>query len=280
MLSYRHAFHAGNGADVLKHSVLLCCLDYLGRKETPLLVIDTHAGAGFYSLTEGHAAQNREWEQGVGRLLERETLPPLLARYAALVREALAEGGRYPGSPALIQRLLRPQDRGVCFELHPADFTLLADALKPDRRFRVAREDGLGGLKALLPPPGRRGCIFVDPSYELRGDYRAVPEGLAEALSRFSTGVYIVWYPLLRPRPGDAGLWEALRETLLGLHNGNRFAIELFSPEADSTKRMFGSGLAIYNPPFTLQEALEESLPALAELLGGWRWRWRRPNSE
>jgi 23S rRNA (adenine2030-N6)-methyltransferase len=281
MLSYRHAFHAGNWADVFKHAVLLFCLEYLGRKEAPLLVVDTHAGAGFYSLTEGYAAQNREWEQGVGLLLERDTLPPLLARYAALVREALAGDGRYPGSPALIQRLLRPQDRGVCFELHPADFKLLEDAFRGDKRFRTAREDGLGGLKALLPPPGRRGCVFIDPPYETRGDYRAVPEKLAEALSRFSTGVYIVWYPLLRPKPGETAIpgraatqGEALREALLGLYSGNRFAVELFSPGGDSEKRMFGCGLAIYNPPFTLRGALEESLPALAGLLGGRQWRW------
>jgi 23S rRNA (adenine2030-N6)-methyltransferase len=274
MLSYRHAFHAGNWADVFKHAVLLYCLEYLGRKEAPLLVVDTHAGAGFYSLTEGYAAQNREWERGVGRLLERETLPPLLARYAALVREALAGDGRYPGSPALIQRLLRSQDRGVCFELHPADFRLLAGALRSDSRFRAAREDGLGGLKALLPPPGRRGCVFIDPSYEMRSDYTTVPEKLAEALSRFSTGVYIIWYPLLRPRPaGTAVLGAALRETLLGLYNGKRLAVELFSSGGDSEKRMFGSGLVIYNPPFMLREALEENLPALAELLGGWQWR-------
>jgi 23S rRNA (adenine2030-N6)-methyltransferase len=275
MLGYRHAFHAGTWADVFKHAVLLYCLDYLGRKETPLLVVDTHAGAGFYALTEGYAAQNREWERGAGRLLGRETLPPLLARHAALVREALAVDGRYPGSPALIQKLLRPQDRGACFELHPADFKLLADALRSDSRFRVAREDGLGALKALLPPPGRRGCVFVDPSYEMRSDYKAVPEALAKALSRFSTGVYIVWYPLLKPRPGEAAVsGTALRQTLLELYNGNRFAVELFAPPGDSEKRMFGSGLAVYNPPFMLREALEESLPALAEILGGWQWRW------
>jgi 23S rRNA (adenine2030-N6)-methyltransferase len=274
MLSYRHAFHAGNWADVFKHSVLLYCLDYLGRKEAPFLVADTHAGAGSYALTEGYGAQNREWERGVARLLERETLPPLLARHTALVREALAGTGRYPGSPALIQRLLRPQDRGACFELHPADFKLLAEELRGDRRFRVAQEDGLGGLKALLPPPSRRGCVFVDPSYELRGDYEAVPEKLAPALSRFSTGVYIIWYPMLKPRPGESALWEPLREALLGLHRGDRFALELFAPGVGTEKRMFGNGLAIFNPPFMLKEALEESLPVLAEILGGWEWRW------
>ncbi|MDR1248178.1 MAG: 23S rRNA (adenine(2030)-N(6))-methyltransferase RlmJ [Treponema sp.] len=275
MLSYRHAFHAGNAADVFKHAVLLHSLDYLKRKEAPFLVVDTHAGAGFYSLTGGYAAQNREWERGVGRILKREAPPPLLARYAALAGEALAGDGRYPGSPALIQKLLRSQDRGVCFELHPADFALLAETLKPDRRFRALREDGLRGLKALLPPPSRRGCVFVDPPYEMRSDYAAVPKSLAEALSRFSTGLYIVWYPLLKPAPGKPEASGAsLRETLLGLYSGNRFAVELFLPEKDSEKRMFGSGLAIYNPPFTLREALEESLPALAELLGGWQWRW------
>jgi 23S rRNA (adenine2030-N6)-methyltransferase len=278
MLSYRHAFHAGNWADVFKHAVLLYCLDYLGRKESPLLVVDTHAGAGFYSLTGGYAAKNREWEGGVGRLLERETLPPLLARHAALVGEFLAGDGRYPGSPALIQKLLRSQDRGRCFELHPADFKLLADEIGNDSRFRVAREDGLGALKALLPPPGRRGCVFVDPSYEMIGDYKAVPEKLAEALARFSTGVYIIWYPLLKPRLGEAAVFgTALRETLLGLYNGNRFAVELFSPGGVSEKRMFGSGLVIYNPPFMLREALEESLPVLAELPGGWQWRYYSP---
>ncbi|MDR1597078.1 MAG: 23S rRNA (adenine(2030)-N(6))-methyltransferase RlmJ [Treponema sp.] len=267
MLSYRHAFHAGNAADVLKHAVLICCLDYLGRKEKPFLVIDTHAGAGFYSLTEGYAAQNREWEGGVGRLPEYDTLPPLLGRYAALVRDS--PGGLYPGSPALIQRLLRPRDQAVCFELHPADFTALEAAFKADKRFRLLREDGLGGLKALLPPPSRRACIFIDPPYEVKSDYTEVPERLAGALARFPTGLYITWYPLLQQRSASA-----LRETLLGLYGGNRCAVELCTAAPDNgAKRMYGSGMVIYNPPWTLRETLEESLPVLAKLLGGWQWR-------
>jgi 23S rRNA (adenine2030-N6)-methyltransferase len=287
MLSYRHAFHAGNAADVLKHAVLIHCLDYLGQKEKPFLVVDTHAGAGFYSLTEGYAVQNREWEKGVGRVLDQEDgpipLPPLLARYAGLVKEA----GRYPGSPAIMQRLLREQDRAVCFELHPADFTALEENLAADRRFRLLREDGLGELKALLPPPSRRGCIFIDPPYEMKSDYILVPKHLTEALRRFPTGLYITWYPLLGRRSGavlpaklpatTGGEGAALRETLLGLYDGNRYAVELRTagPSAvPPTPRMYGSGLVIYNPPRTLRGALEESLPGLVSLLGSEQGSW------
>jgi 23S rRNA (adenine2030-N6)-methyltransferase len=280
MLSYRHAFHAGNAADVLKHAVLMYCLDYLGQKETPFLVVDTHAGAGFYSLTEGYAAQNREWERGVGQLLGPAHLPPLLAEYAVPVREALGvelpPAGPYPGSPALIQRMLRAQDRAVCFELHPADFTALEEYFTADRRFRLLREDGLGGLNALLPPPSRRACVFIDPPYEMNSDYTTVPEKLAESLRRFPTGLYITWYPLLGRRSGaeTGGEGAALRETLLGLYGGNRGAVELrtaLPPDAanNSAKRMYGSGLVIYNPPWTLREALGGSLPVLASMLGG-----------
>ncbi|MFP3040813.1 23S rRNA (adenine(2030)-N(6))-methyltransferase RlmJ [Treponema primitia] len=285
MLSYRHGFHAGNTADVLKHAVLIYCMEYLGQKEAPFLVIDTHSGAGRYFLTGGYAAQNREWEQGVGRLMDQAVLPPLLDRYVALVRESLGtslqNARRYPGSPALIQRLLRFQDRAVCFELHPADFTALEETLTGDRRFRVLREDGFGGLKALLPPPSRRGCVFIDPSYEMKSDYEAVPEKLAEALRRFPTGLYIIWYPLLVSDDAGEGatLQETLRETLLGLYGGNRCAVELRTRAAGGGgKRLYGSGLVIYNPPFTLRKTLEESLPALADLLeegqGSWDLRW------
>ncbi|GHV77752.1 ribosomal RNA large subunit methyltransferase J [Spirochaetia bacterium] len=285
MLSYRHAFHAGNAADVLKHAVLMYCLDYLRHKETPFFVVDTHAGAGFYSLTEGYAARNREWEKGVGSLLEQADLPPLLADYVVLVRDALGVGlhpaGRYPGSPALIQRLLREQDRAVCFELHPADFTALEENFAADHRFRLLREDGLGGLKSLLPPPSRRGCVFIDPPYEMKSDYTTVPEYLAEALRRFSTGLYIIWYPLLGRKtgdgaaPGSGGEGAALRETLLRFYGGNRCAVELRTAAADNgVRRMYGSGMVIYNPPWTLRGVLGESLPVLASMLGGEQGSW------
>jgi 23S rRNA (adenine2030-N6)-methyltransferase len=264
------------------------CLDYLRHKAPPFLVVDTHAGAGFYSLTEGYAAQNGEWERGVWRVLDPAVLqgtlvpggpahmPPLLAEYAALVRETLGgevpPAGRYPGSPALIQRLIREQDRAVCFELHPADFTALEENFAADRRFRLLREDGLGGLKALLPPPSRRACVFIDPPYEMKSDYTTVPECLAEALRRFPTGLYITWYPLLGRKSGEGA---ALRETLLRLYGGNRCAVELRTVAADNgNKRMYGSGMVIYNPPWTLREALEESRPILASALGGEQGSW------
>jgi 23S rRNA (adenine2030-N6)-methyltransferase len=291
MLSYRHAFHAGNAADVIKHMALIFCLEYLGQKEKPYLAIDTHGGAGSYSLLEGYAAKNREWERGIRRLLDQADLPgrglpPLMARYVKLVEEAQAPGTaasvgklrRYPGSPALMQKLLRPQDRAVCFELHPADFAALQDGFAADPRFRLRREDGLGGLKALLPPPSRRGCIFIDPSYEVKDDYQTLPLVLAGALRRFPSGLYIIWYPLLGQGPGRPSETQGLRETLWALYAGNRCGFELRSSRGPAGEPlaggMYGSGLVIYNPPWPLRSALEESLPLLASILGGGPGDW------
>ncbi|MDR2071716.1 MAG: 23S rRNA (adenine(2030)-N(6))-methyltransferase RlmJ [Treponema sp.] len=289
MLSYRHAFHAGNAADILKHSVLLFCLDYLGQKDTPYLCIDTHAGAGFYSLDSGYALQNREWERGIGRLAgftrdhsggeTASASPGPLERLTALARDfrpCPADSGLYyPGSPALIRALLRPRDRAVCFELHPADFAILKQTLGTDRRFSLRREDGFAGLKSLLPPPSRRACVFIDPPYEIKEDYENLPHSLAGALKRFPTGLYIIWYPLLGNK--DA----ALPETLFGLHRGNRCRAELRT--ASRTDRgMYGSGLVILNPPWTLKAALESALPVMADLLGEdrheWDLRWESPS--
>ena len=296
VLSYRHAFHAGNAADILKHSVLLFCLDYLGQKDAPYLCIDTHAGAGFYSLADGYALQNREWKRGIGRLLRRmpgravgETVPAsaLLERFMAFARNfrpSVAEYGPesagrdgiyYPGSPALIRALLRPRDRVVCFELHPADFAILTQALGTDRRFSLRREDGFAGLKSLLPPPSRRACVFIDPPYELKEDYENLPRSLAGAIRRFPTGLYIIWYPLLGNR--DA----ALPETLMRLHRGTKCRVELrTAPRTD--RGMYGSGLAILNPPWTLKAALESAMPVMADLLGegrgAWDLRWESPS--
>jgi 23S rRNA (adenine2030-N6)-methyltransferase len=289
MLSYRHGFHAGNAADVLKHSVLLFCLGYLGQKGKPCLYVDTHAGAGSYGLAEGFAAEKREWEKGIGALAaaaRERPLPILPARYLDLAGGSLPEKAGageqnlppYPGSPAIMARFLRPGDRLVCFELHPADHLSLEALLVPCRGAEVRREDGFKGLAGLLPPPSRRGCILIDPPYEVKEDYHTLPVVLRGALKRFPQGLYITWYPLLGTRPpGD------FAEELMGLYRGSRCRLELRTanpdaPPANSPRGMYGSGLVIYNPPWTLQAALKEALPLMAALLGGdaggWKLRW------
>jgi 23S rRNA (adenine2030-N6)-methyltransferase len=298
MLSYRHGFHAGNPADVLKHAILVFCLDYLAQKEKPFLCVDTHAGAGRYPLLAGFAAKNREWEQGVAKLpgfsgpgnTDMESQPGLIRRYQELVvpMEPAAPGAvyTYPGSPALMARLLRARDRCVCFELHPGDFAALSEFLKSDRRFTLRQEDGFAALRGLLPPPSRRGLVLIDPPYELKEDYARLLETLPEALNRFPTGLYIVWYPLLRndPRP-DAGNSPPFGDILLGLYRGNRCRVEFYTPEkprtplsedgSSSPRGFYGSGMVIYNPPWTLGAALEESLPCLGETMGTGRQGWR-----
>ena len=306
MLSYRHAFHAGNSADVLKHCVLVYCLDYLGRKEKPFFIADTHAGAGQYTLETRikqraavYRGPGREWESGIGRLLGAAGRPkaaaaglPLLSRYleaegggAALPDAgggaAGTDGGgitggvsRYAGSPALIRSLLRKQDRAALFELHPADFALLAEEFGKDRRFVTRREDGLAGLRALLPPPQRRGCVFIDPSYELREDYEAVRDALRGALRRFAAGLYIIWYPLLAGTDKPEKPGREFAAELLSLYPGNRCLVELRTAPIPE-RGMYGSGLVIFNPPWTLKTALEESMGGLTALLSGGRGEWR-----
>ncbi|MDR1374330.1 MAG: 23S rRNA (adenine(2030)-N(6))-methyltransferase RlmJ, partial [Treponema sp.] len=259
MLSYRHAFHAGGAADVLKHTILIFCLDYLRQKEKPFLCVDTHAGAGLY-------ARNREWEGGIERLrARRRKLPPALMRWLELAGGSPAAGSRgpaetqtcapvYPGSPGFIRQLLRPQDRAACFELHPADFARLYEHFGGDPRFTIRREDGLAALKALLPPLSRRGCIFIDPSYEIKDEYRRVPAMLAKALERFPRGLYIVWYPLLLGRAGAAPVLReslALPEKLTALYRGNRCRIELRTgPAAAQSGAIYGGAVrdaAVHN---------------------------------
>jgi 23S rRNA (adenine2030-N6)-methyltransferase len=248
----------------------------LGQKEKPRLLADTHAGAGAYNLREGYAAGNREWEAGIGRLLPLRGggLPALLERYLALAGSAA-----YPGSPALMARCLRPGDRLVCFELHPGDYASLRELLREVPRAEVRREDGLKGLRSLLPPPSRRALVLIDPSYEVKDEYALLPAALRDFLDRFPTGIYLVWYPLLGAYPAS----ENLPERLMEAYRGNRCRVELYTsgdktPRTASPRGMYGSGLVVYNPPWTLRSALEDSLPALGSLLGtgpgAWLLRW------
>jgi 23S rRNA (adenine2030-N6)-methyltransferase len=269
MLSYRHVFHAGNHADVLKHTVLLAVLAYLNQKEKPYWVIDTHAGAGGYRFDAGRAKTHAEYEEGVGRLWDRNDLPPLLADYVAAVRVDNADGQlkRYPGSPLLALRAMRPADRLRLFELHPADVKLLAEAViavAPDAQKRVAirQEDGFDSLKALLPPPSRRGLVIIDPAYENKNDYARVLTALKEGLQRFPTGTYLVWYPLLQKNESIQlpGKLKKLAPEWLNA----ALTVQAPSPEGIG---MHGSGVFLINPPWTLAAALKEILPWLTETL-------------
>lgn len=272
MLSYRHVFHAGNHADVLKHAVLLAVLDYFNQKDKPYWLIDTHAGAGGYRLDAGRATTHAEFNDGIGRLWkmgDAGDLPPLLARYVAAIRTDNADGTlrRYPGSPLLALRAIRPADKLRLFELHPADVKLLGQAISgaaPDaqKRVQIKQEDGFAGMKALLPPPPRRGLVLIDPSYEDKRDYMAVVTAVKEGLQRFATGTFMVWYPLLQKNESItlAGKLKKLAPDWLNA------TLTVQAPTQDGIG-MHGSGVFLVNPPWTLAAALKETLPWLADTL-------------
>lgn len=271
MLSYRHAFHAGNHADVLKHFVLVELIRHLCQKETPFWVVDTHAGAGMYALDTGYATRLAEYADGIGRLWSRKDLPPSLAEYLKLVREFNPDGAlkAYPGSPWIAQRLLRAQDRLRLFELHSSDSALLQDnfrALGPSatRRTIISATDGYAGLKAVLPPLPRRGLVLIDPSYEDKSDYSAVVLALKDALTRFATGTYMLWYPQLS-RLDNQRLPTILKT--LPAKNWLHVALSVSLPQEDGLG-MRGSGLFILNPPWTLHKTLQEVMPYLVKVLG------------
>jgi 23S rRNA (adenine2030-N6)-methyltransferase len=282
MLSYRHAFHAGNHGDVLKHLVLLECLDYLASKDKPYLYIDTHAGAGAYTLDSGYAAMNCEWAAGIARLRAfgagtatsgaRETvsLPSSILRYLKAIEDFTGSeaGSWYPGSPALAAQCLRPEDRAVLCELHGTDHALLQERFSGSRRFKILKTDGFAQLKALLPPPSRRGLVLIDPSYELAQDYSAVVSALKEALARFSTGMYLVWYPLLE-RQEASELPRAMEALASQLGEGGFLRVELRVRSTIPGERgMAGSGMMVLNPPWTLAKTMMDCLPVLGKALG------------
>lgn len=264
MLSYRHAFHAGNHADVLKHLVLSEVLHYFNEKDSPYWYIDTHAGAGMYELGRGPAGVNAEFEQGIGRLWGRADLAPALARYLELVR-GCNQGQRlrrYPGSPVLADAVLRPADRMRLFELHPAELSALGSRFRAaGRRVQVRGEDGFDGLASMLPPPTRRAVVLIDPPYEVKRDYRRVEEALAGAIRRFATGSYLVWYPRLARAEA-----QTLRERLRRLPLESWLQVEL-QVRAPARGGMFGSGVFVVNPPWVLPQRLAEALPTLRDLL-------------
>jgi 23S rRNA (adenine2030-N6)-methyltransferase len=267
MLSYRHAFHAGNHADVLKHFVLVQLLEYFNQKNKPYWYIDTHAGAGCYALDEGFARKNSEYVDGIGRLLGRKDLPAGLKSYMRVVRELNPSGKLrlYPGSPCCAAPLLRADDRMRLFELHPADSRLLNKTFDaPGSKVIVLEQDGFTGINAFLPPPSRRALVLIDPPYEVKTDYRTVLTMVKESLRRFAGGTYVVWYPKLHSM-----LSRELPEKLKRLPDINwlNVSLDVKSPAADGFG-MHGSGLFIINPPYTLPATLQMVMPYLVKILG------------
>ena len=271
-MNYRHAYHAGNFADVLKHAVLALIVTHLKRKPQPFRVIDTHAGVGVYDLGAEEAGKTGEWRDGIGRILA--DTPPhdvaeILAPYLDVVRaenptgatgdEALA---RYPGSPLLARRLLRPGDKLVVNEAHPEDGARLKTLFMKDPAVKVLALDGWMALKSLLPPPERRGLVLIDPPFEDPGEFHRLVEALGAAHRRFATGTIVFWYPVKDPRR-----IRAFHRDAAALAIPKLLVAELCVRPPLSEGALAGAGLLILNPPFTLHAALETLLPYLARTL-------------
>jgi 23S rRNA (adenine2030-N6)-methyltransferase len=256
-MNYRHAFHAGNFADCMKHALLVWLLRAMARKPAAFAVLDTHAGAGRYDLAAGPAERTGEWRAGIGRLLDDP--PPALADYVAVV----AQCGLYPGSPALARALLRPQDRLVCCELHPEEHAALRRLYAHDRQVAVHRRDAWEALGALLPPAEKRGLVLVDPPYEANDEQERLLAGLRRGQARFRGGVFAAWYPVKHRAPVRA-LHTALRES--GVRDV--VAAELTLREPLDPARLNGSGLVVINPPYRFEQEVPALLEALLRRLG------------
>ena len=264
-MNYRHAYHAGNFADVLKHVVLTRILAYLALKDKAFRVIDTHAGIGLYDLGADEASRTGEWIDGIGRLAE--PLPAqseaLIAPYRAVLQDIRARYGEnlYPGSPAIIREMLRPQDRGILVELHPADHAVLAERYHQVSNLKALNLDGWQALGAMIPLKEKRGLVLIDPPYEKPGELARLAREIAAAVKKWPGGIYAGWYPIKRQREVDDALapLAALPRPVLRLEM--RVLTEHREP------RLIGSGLVIVNPPWTLEDEMKRLMPDLAQRL-------------
>ena len=274
-MNYRHAFHAGNFADVLKHAVMAWIIDYLQRKPGPIRVIETHAGAGLYDLAASAAARTGEWREGVGRLdgpLDMQAEAALAPYRAALSALRAGHGPQtYPGSPLICQHMLRADDRYVGAELHGETNWQLSTLLKRDPRCKILLLDGWQALRANIPPKERRGLVLIDPAFEAPDEWSKLEVQLLAAWRKWPTGCYIAWYPLKNPRQSD-DLAHAVHQA--GVPSAIR--LEIMVDTLETADRLAGCGLVVLNPPFGLEQQAQFLLPSLAERLGrsrkaGWR---------
>lgn len=271
-MNYRHAFHAGNHADVFKHAILLRLAALLVRKETPFVYLDSHSGVGRYDLAGDQASRTDEWREGIGRLWTLESAPAAFVGYREAVAALNPDGALryYPGSPELMRQALRPQDRLLLNELHPEDGRLLKENMARDRRVAVHQKDGWLLPRALLPVPERRALLLIDPPFEKADELERCVKAIAEAIGRLRQTVIMLWYPIKdrrQLRRFHAGLQASGAPKLLN--------VELLIRAADDATRLNGSGLAIVNPPWGLEEELRDLLPWLAEHLAQGESSWR-----
>jgi 23S rRNA (adenine2030-N6)-methyltransferase len=279
MFSYRHAFHAGSHADILKHLTLIHLVEYLQEKPGALTMVDTHAGAGIYSLQDGFSTVSKEADGGIFRLSQyvetclhsNTPIPESILEYLKFINAENVDEqlSTYPGSPFILARLLRPQDRLKLFELHPKEIDILRHnigELKQSKQIDIYAEDSFARLKGLLPPPSRRGLVLIDPSYEDKQDYRYLEVALEEALQRFATGCYAIWYPVISRRESIA-LPDRLKK-ISATHKRSWLHTELRVENAPGERRLQSSGMFIINPPWTLEKHLAQALPTLTKALG------------
>jgi 23S rRNA (adenine2030-N6)-methyltransferase len=271
-VNYRHAFHAGNFADVFKHAVLTRILFYLGQKETPFRVIDTHAGEGLYDLAGEAAERTAEWRNGIGRLIGSDVPMPaevetLLAPYLAIVARFMAgDPPLYPGSPAIAAALLRQNDRMIFCEAHPEVVQSLKANLGRDKRAKIIAIDGFIGLKAYVPPVERRGLVLIDPPFEAKDEFARIVSGLESGLKRWPGGTYMIWFPI-KDRAAVSALYARVDAAIATAGIRDALRLEFWIDEADKDQALASNGLVIVNPPFVLEREAGVILPYLAGML-------------
>ena len=274
-MNYRHIYHAGNFADVLKHAVMARLIRYMQNKDKAFRVLDTHAGIGLYDLSSEEAQKTGEWQTGIGRVMEKELpakVADLLEPYLTAVKSLNPDGGMqfYPGSPKLARMLFRPQDRLSAMELHPDDARALARQFEGDYQVRVTELDGWLSLGAHLPPKEKRGLVLVDPPFELENEYQRMADGFQKAYRRFATGTYCLWYPLKKGAP-----IKEVHELLQSFEIPKMLCAEL-SVRSDRLEGLSGSGLIIVNPPYTLKDELHTIMPVLKNVMAQDRYASQR----
>lgn len=281
MLSYRHAFHAGNHADVLKHAVLSRIVLHLVQKEKPFSFIDTHAGAGMYELDAEWAKKTGEASGGILSLMNRADIPDLFSPYLEICKDLFADGHKYPGSPEIVRALSRNNDQLTLMELHPAEIEILRSNFPEDPRIHIHYRDGYAGLSSLCPPEPRRGFALIDPSYETASDYVRTAETLIAVHRRWPVGMLVLWYPLLARRAEEI---RSMKDRLYTSEIPGILTAELYLDEETSLPfteepsgyGLVGSGMLIIQPPWKLLEELETMLPYLARTLGkNGKGRWK-----